>query len=448
MDSNLDDTISDSSQESDDDFDSYYEEGEGEEEEEEKFPAIVLPDWKEIESSQKPAWISDYTIQAGPRYLQLNQTNKPYDFFNLMFPDCLFQNIMNWTNKKASKDIDNRQRAKNKMKKWYPMDKKEMKAFVGILYVMGIIKLPNIILYWEKDSTLFSFAGISVLFSRKRFSDIYTHLCLRDPNTKPENSKDRLFKINAFVNTIIEQSQKYYLPECEIVIDESMIPFHGRNKLVQFMPLKPIRYGFKAFLLCEAKTGYVLGWKLFTGDPRDVDEDFGLTYKIVRTLCADLTGNNNILYTDRFCTGLQIYTDLKYLGIGACGTIQANRAQLSEEVSSRIKQLTPNEIVYFKSKQGLLLSCWKDSSVVMMLSNCYESGTAETTRRRKRKEIEKLERERELENASEEDPDVPDIEVKVKLNIPISIYDYNKNMSGVDLFDQKAAYYGVLLRSH
>ena len=214
------------------------------------------------------------------------------------------------------------------------------------------------------------------------------------------------------------------------------------------MPLKPIGYGFKAFLLCEAKTGYVLGWKLFTGDPRDVDEDFGLTYKIVRTLCADLTGNNNILYTDRFYTGLQIYTDLKYLGVGACGTIQANRAQLSEEVSSRIKQLTPNEIVYFKSKQGLLLSCWKDSSVVMMLSNCYESGTAETTRRRKRKEIEKLERERELENASEEDPDVPDIEVKVKLNIPISIYDYNKNMSGVDLFDQKAAYYGVLLRSH
>ena len=63
MDSNLDDTISDSSQESDDDFDSYYEEGEGEgeEEEEEKFPAIVLPDWKEIKSSQKPAWISDYT---------------------------------------------------------------------------------------------------------------------------------------------------------------------------------------------------------------------------------------------------------------------------------------------------------------------------------------------------------------------------------------------------
>ena len=26
------------------------------------------------------------------------------------------------------------------------------------------------------------------------------------------------------------------------------------------MPRKPIKYGFKAYVLCEAKSAYVLGW--------------------------------------------------------------------------------------------------------------------------------------------------------------------------------------------
>ena len=33
------------------------------------------------------------------------------------------------------------------------------------------------------------------------------------------------------------------------------------------MPLKPIKYGLKAFLLCESETGFVLGWQLYTGNP-------------------------------------------------------------------------------------------------------------------------------------------------------------------------------------
>ena len=67
-----------------------------------------------------------------------------------------------------------------------------------------------------------------------------------------------------------------------------------------------------------------------------------------------------------------------------CVYRQFYRPAVSLEVSSRIQQVTPNEIAYFKSKQGLLLSCWKDSSIVIMLSNCYESGTAETTKEEKK----------------------------------------------------------------
>jgi len=193
------------------------------------------------------------------------------------------------------------------MKKWFPLEINEMKAFVGILYVMGIIKKPNLKSYWEADSSLFSIDGISALFSRTRFIDIYTNLCLRPTSAAPSSPKDRIFKIAPVVSEIIYQSNKYYKPEKEITIDESMISFRGRCSLVQYMPAKPIKYGLKAFLLCEAKIGYVFKWKLFTGDPMDCDQNYGLTYKVLRDLCKKYKGKGNILFTDRYYTSLQVF---------------------------------------------------------------------------------------------------------------------------------------------
>ena len=95
------------------------------------------------------------------------------------------------------------------------------------------------IVFFCRDDSSFPQSKIFIL-------SIYTHLCLRYPNTESEHPKDRIFKINPFVNIIIEQCQKYYLPEREIPIDESMILFHRRNKLAQF---KPTRYEFKAVIV-------------------------------------------------------------------------------------------------------------------------------------------------------------------------------------------------------
>ena len=348
----------------------------------------------------------------------------------------------------------------------------------------GNSKKPNLKSYCEANPTLFSIDGITALFSRTRFIDIYTNLCLRSPSEKPPSTKDRIFKIAPVISEIISQSNKYYKPEREITIDESMISFRGRCSLVQYMPAKPVKYGLKAFLLCEAKTGYVLKWRLYTGDPMDSDQNYGLTYKVLRDLCKDFQGKGNILFTDRYYTSLQAYSDLKKLGIGACGTIQLDRSKLPKEFVKQIKSLKSEEIFYFKSVNNLLLSCWKDSNSVVVLSSCFGTGTSQRTRRKKRKEIEKerkkkrkQKRERNVESDNEEeekddesdnegddsegeeDEDEEDdsegeedeeisVEVIKDVNIPMAIDQYNQYMAGVDIFDQKAVYYGIQLRSH
>ena len=48
-----------------------------------------------------------------------------------------------------------------------------------------------------------------------------------------------------------------------------MIGFNGKHSMKQYLPMRPTKWGFKAFLLCESKTGYCLKHKFFEGKGLD-----------------------------------------------------------------------------------------------------------------------------------------------------------------------------------
>ena len=56
-----------------------------------------------------------------------------------------------------------------------------------------------------------------------------------------------------------------YIPEQNLTVDESMIKSRRRRKMKAYMPLKPIKYGFKAYILAESSSGYMLNWKMHEG---------------------------------------------------------------------------------------------------------------------------------------------------------------------------------------
>ncbi len=88
-----------------------------------------------------------------------------------------------------------------------------------------------------------------------QFYLINTYLKLGNPDPN-----DKLARIREISNQIELFSRRKNLS-----IDESMIAYKGKHSLKQYMPMKPTKWGFKAFLLCEATTGYVLRHKFFTG---------------------------------------------------------------------------------------------------------------------------------------------------------------------------------------
>ena len=44
-----------------------------------------------------------------------------------------------------------------------------------------------------------------------------------------------------------------------------MIRFKGRIWFLQYIAKKPHKWGMKAFVVVDLKTGYIYNWKLYTG---------------------------------------------------------------------------------------------------------------------------------------------------------------------------------------
>jgi len=207
--------------------------------------------------------ISSFNSRTGPDNHTLTYQSRPIEFFMLILPESTIEELLNWTNKKAESKISNPERRKQKKAMWSDLTLCEMKMFIGCIILMGIVKLPKIDMYWNKTTGLFSIPGLRLLIPQQRFKDIYSCLCLRNPTQPGDDNPTH--KIRPLVDSVIFNSQFYYRPERELSVDESMIAFNGRSSLKVYMPLKPIKYGLKAYVLCESSTGYMINWQLYTG---------------------------------------------------------------------------------------------------------------------------------------------------------------------------------------
>ena len=111
---------------------------------------------KERESMQalwkyEPNKVSEFSFEEEPG-LKINKNiKKKIDFFKLFLTDELLDLMVSETNKYAEQEIDRRRplRRKSRYSLLKPVDNQEMRKFLGILLLMGIIRLPTIEHYWS-----------------------------------------------------------------------------------------------------------------------------------------------------------------------------------------------------------------------------------------------------------------------------------------------------------
>lgn len=188
------------------------------------------------------------------------------DFFLLFFTEEVWQLLVEQTNLYAGQ-----KRGPEESSVWYLVTRDEMKAWVSLYLNMGLITKPNLNSYWSTDPALSS-PFFPAIMSRDRFLQILRYLHFADNTQAPRADSvnyNKLHKLQPFLDLVIPRFQQVYKPNRQLAIDETLIKFKGKVHFRQFIPIKPGRFGIKAFTLAESTSGYLLNSKIYTGREGD-----------------------------------------------------------------------------------------------------------------------------------------------------------------------------------
>ena len=139
----------------------------------------------------------------------------------------------------------------------FTVTKEELKAFLGINFVMTINKLPKIAEYWRVDN-LIGNDGIQNTVIQNRFYEILQNLHFAD--SRKDDKTDKVFKMRPVINHLNWKFFEVLSNNSEQSIDEHKVKFKGGSGIKQYIKSKPIKWGFKFWFCCSSKQVVCIKW--------------------------------------------------------------------------------------------------------------------------------------------------------------------------------------------
>ena len=137
---------------------------------------------------------------------------------------------------------------------WKDTNPEEVRTFLGVCVLMGLIHKPRIWMYWSTD-TLYNTPFFGQLTTRTRFVLLNKFLHFQDnqhPGYDPNDPQsDRLYNIRDVMNMLKKTFSTVYYHSEHITVDESLIFFKGRLLFKQYMESKRSIFGIKFYELCS-----------------------------------------------------------------------------------------------------------------------------------------------------------------------------------------------------
>jgi len=274
---------------------------------------------------------------------------------------------MNETNLYAKQNHDGRSPSNNRVDTTI----QEMKAFIGCLILMGIHHLPALCNFWSSDPLLTVDAIADVMMS-KRFKKLLENIhCNNNETKKPRDHAeyDKLHKLRPFIEKVLQNCKDNYEPSSFPSVDESMIPFEGRSSMKQYMPMKPVKRGYKLWCLLDSNNGYVIKFDIYTGKCK-TNGDFTLGERVVAELMKEICKENTLVAFDMFFTTVKLMSELLKMGVYACGTVKTSRKGLPKMMKENNK-LARGEF-QFETKGVIFAVKWLDNRPVTFLSSFHD----------------------------------------------------------------------------
>jgi hypothetical protein len=292
----------------------------------------------------------------------------------------------------------------------------DIKIFIGILLLTGYHKLPREKQLWSLDEDLHD-PFVSNAMSRNRFQEIKRYINLADNNNLDKS--DKMAKLRPLMNMLNQKFQQWGVFHQDLSIDEAMIKYFGHHSAKQFIRGKPVRFGYKNWMLCSS-TGYCYLFDIYCG-AKNITETVAdkstlpLGSRVVLDLleCIAVPSDHVVLF-DNYLSSHSLLKLLKEMNQQATGTIRDNRTRKCPLTAPKLfkKKVRGYFESVYDADSVLLFVRWNDNNIVTMATN---SDSVDP--------VGKVKRWFTVEKA------------KVDIPQPLLFQTYNSSMGGVDLLD-------------
>lgn len=362
---------------------------------------------------------SGFSQHVGPT-CSLPGTAKPIDYFMLFFDDNLLQLIVDETNLYAQQNPLSSTRYA-----WYDTTISEIKAFLGLIIMMGIKRLPSYIDYWSSNPLLGT-PELVAGFPLNRFRHLLTRIHFNNNNNAPPQGStmyDKLYKLRPILTALEGKCLTLYNPHRENSIDEAMVGFKGRSSLKQYMPMKPTKRGFKIWCRCDARNGYICSFQVYTGKVEGaVQRDLGS--RVVFAVSQSILDKGYHLYFDNYFSSPLLAQNLLERQTFSIATARTNRKHFPPGLTQQAQTLSRGQHVSSQVLDGnVQCFLWKDKKSVAFINTISDPESVTTVARK---------------NSDGS---------RTEVTCPSAVKLYNVNMGGVDLADQKRKAYSCTRKS-
>ena len=261
-----------------------------------------------------------------------------------------------------------------------------MAKYIGLRILMGINKLPQEKMYWQKNK-FFANSVFHETMSYERFKLINKFLHANDKDAIPKGynsynnlaQNDRLLLVRPLIEFLRTRSNEVYIPLMNLSLDEAILPWKGRLLIKVYNPLKPDKYGIKIYMLCEAESGYCLDILVYDGKARSLRD-------IIFTLLQRFLGKGYRVFMDNYYNSVKIVEELYDNETHTVGTLRMNRGAPDVLRKFAKKKQVRNSLMYRRKKDtNTFIVCWQDTKMVQLISNLIGVETDEHVAKKKTK---------------------------------------------------------------
>jgi hypothetical protein len=167
------------------------------------------------------------------------------------------------------------------------------------------------------------------------------------------------------MDLLVQNFKDNYIPKQYLTVDEDVCRFKGRSLMKQYLKSKIIKWGYKIWKLCDAKTAYVLKFDVYAG-AKEKKRETNLAYNVVMALLEGYLDKNYIVLMDNYFSSVPLFSDLLNRATYACGTVRANRKYLPEGFGEQ-EDMEPGEDEFWQS-DNFVATIWQDKQATRFLS--------------------------------------------------------------------------------